>query len=344
MDFIRPLGNTGILVSAIGLGTVKFGRNTAVKYPTPFDLPSDEHIDTLLRTSADLGVNLIDTAPAYGSSEQRLGNALARHRFFGSRDRWIIATKVGEEFDTAPDGTGVSRYDFSPVAVEASVTRSLARLRTDYLDIVLIHSDGNDEAIIADRGAIHALQSLKARGLIRAIGISIKSPAGGYAALGITHEHPLIPTDRANDRVASQDQRGPSIRREPDLASDRFPATASSDRALPEDRRGPSGHPTRSNAWCDVLMCTLNQSYTAELPLIHAAHQLGVGVLIKKAFQSGHAATTLTSPDAMPAAKSLDLAATALSYIFTRVPHAVSSVVVGTLNTAHLARNTDAAR
>ena len=61
---LRPLGATGLAVSPLGLGTVKFGRNAGVKYPRPFDLPSDQQALTLLETAWELGINLLDTAPA----------------------------------------------------------------------------------------------------------------------------------------------------------------------------------------------------------------------------------------------------------------------------------------
>ena len=66
---LRPLGATGLQVSPLGLGTVKFGRNQGVKYPQAFNLPSDREALALLELAWDLGINLLDTAPAYGESE-----------------------------------------------------------------------------------------------------------------------------------------------------------------------------------------------------------------------------------------------------------------------------------
>lgn len=171
MSFVRALGNTGLQVSALGLGTVKLGRNTGVKYPSGFSLPDDAHIRDLLARSKDEGINLIDTAPAYGSSEARLGELLV------NRQEWIITTKVGEEFD----GTQ-STFDFSATHTHMSIERSLRRLRTDYLDLVLIHSDGNDDAILQDGECVAALQQCQQRGLIRAIGMSTKTISGGIRA------------------------------------------------------------------------------------------------------------------------------------------------------------------
>lgn len=177
----RPLGSTGIMVSPLGLGTVKLGRNRQVKYPTPFDLPSDDEALTLLNTAHECGINLIDTAPAYGTSEERLGKLLPRTP--GGRDAWVIVTKAGEEFDPhANSGRGDSRFDFCPESIRRSVERSLKRLATDRLDAVLIHSDGNDLGIINTLGSLDALEDLKREGRVRAVGISTKTPEGGVEA------------------------------------------------------------------------------------------------------------------------------------------------------------------
>jgi len=134
MNWMRALGNTGLQVSALGLGTVKLGRDRGVKYPDAYSLPDDRSAALLLDRARELGINLLDTAPAYGSSEQRLGRLLA-----GQRQHWLLCTKVGEEF-----ANGRSHYDFSPEHVRRSVERSLRRLATSVLDIVLVHSDGSD--------------------------------------------------------------------------------------------------------------------------------------------------------------------------------------------------------
>ncbi len=168
----RRLGE--LEVSVLGLGTVKFGRNTAVKYPEPFAIPDDGQVRRLLHLALDLGINLIDTAPAYGASEQRLGELLR-----GGRKDWVICTKAGETFDAGGDR---SSFDFSPEAVRASVERSLRRLQTDYLDIVLLHSDGSDLEIL-DGGALDTLNDLKRAGWVRSVGVSSKTPEGALASV-----------------------------------------------------------------------------------------------------------------------------------------------------------------
>lgn len=167
-----PLGNTGIDVSCIGLGTVKFGRNQGVKYPQQFELPSDNEILDLLAYAKDLGINLLDTAPAYGISEERLGKLLK------NRHDWILCTKVGEEFVN-----GESKFDFSPEWTRKSIERSLKRLNTDVLDIVLVHSNGEDKKIIEENAIFDTLSELKKSGLIRAYGMSTKTIEGGLLAV-----------------------------------------------------------------------------------------------------------------------------------------------------------------
>lgn len=168
-----PIADTGVTVSAVGLGTVKLGRDQGVKYPTSFRIPDDREATALLNLARDLHINLIDTAPAYGASEQRLGQLLR-----GQRQHWVICTKVGEEFEQ-----GQSSFDFSPEHVRFSLERSLQRLGTDYLDIVLVHSDGNDLDIIERQGTLEALAEARKRGLVRAIGMSTKTLEGGIATL-----------------------------------------------------------------------------------------------------------------------------------------------------------------
>lgn len=169
----RLLGSTNLSVSCIGLGTVKFGRNQKINYPQEFNLPDDHTIIELLSCAQELGINLLDTAPAYGSSEERLGKLLV-----GQRDDWVLCTKVGEEF-----AQGESYFDFSAQGVKKSIERSLQRLKTDYLDIVLIHSNGEDKKIIAEYDLFSQLAAMKQAGLIRAFGMSTKTVEGGLLAV-----------------------------------------------------------------------------------------------------------------------------------------------------------------
>ena len=189
----RTLGKTGIQASLLGLGTVKLGRNRGLKYQNHFGLPTPAEARRLLDGARVLGVNLLDTAPAYGDSEALLGELLV-----GQRHDWVLVTKAGEEFD----GTH-SIYNFTPEHIATSVRRSLKRLRTDYVDVALIHSNGEDQRIIQEFGALDCLADLKAQGLIRTLGLSHKSPAGGRAALAAGADVLMATLNAANTSEAA---------------------------------------------------------------------------------------------------------------------------------------------
>ena len=170
---MRPIGQTGLSVPPLGFGAFKIGRNQGAKYPNPYDLPDDDSVDRLLNSILDLGCSLIDTAPAYGLSEARIGGAIG-HR----RTEFILSTKVGEAFEN-----GRSVFDFSPDGIRNSLERSLRNLRTDVLDIVFIHSNGEDRHIIEETETVSILQEYRSRGVIRAIGFSGKTIEGAMLAL-----------------------------------------------------------------------------------------------------------------------------------------------------------------
>jgi len=219
----RPLGNTGLLLSPIGFGAFKIGRNQKTKYARGYDLPDDSGVQRLLNGVLDLGINLIDTAPAYGRSEERIGQAIA-HR----RREYVLSTKTGETFED-----GRSMYDFSRAATLDSVHRSLRRLRTDVLDIVLIHSDGDDLRILNHSDVVATLQELRSSGLVRFIGLSGKTVAGALAAMNwadvlMIEYHAL---DRSHEPVLGEaHRRGVGVLIKKPLASGRLPAR----QAIPE--------------------------------------------------------------------------------------------------------------
>jgi aryl-alcohol dehydrogenase-like predicted oxidoreductase len=253
----RNFGSTDLRLSVIGLGTVKLGRNLGVKYPDAFEIPDDKKAGELIALAKELGINLIDTAPAYGNSEERLGTLLK-----GQRKDWLICTKVGEEFSVDANGNVQSLFDFSPRHTRFSIERSLKRLNTDYLDIVMVHSDGNDEFVINQTGAIDTLIELKKAGIIRAFGVSTKTVAGGI------------------------------------LAAEKS----------------------------DGVMATLNLAYRDELPVFDYCAAYNKGILIKKAFASGHLDNAINDP--IKASLQLTLAQAA-----------TSSVIIGTINMEHLRTN-----
>ena len=169
----RTLRNTDLKVTSLGFGSFKLGRNMGIKYPDSYDLPTDQEAERILNKVLDLGITLIDTAPAYGLAEERIGKYL-EHR----RDEFVISTKVGETFMG-----GVSSYDFTSHSIRSSMENSLRMLQREVLDIVFIHSDGNDLHILHETEAVAVLKRHQEKGDIRAIGFSGKTVAGAEAAL-----------------------------------------------------------------------------------------------------------------------------------------------------------------
>lgn len=169
----RPLGQTGLHVSPLAFGTFKIGRNEKIKYPQPYDLPDERQVAELLDGVLELGINLLDTAPAYGLSEELLGRCLGPRRA-----EFVLSTKVGETFVN-----GESQYDFTESAVRQSVQRSLKRLQTDALDLVLIHTPHDDVRVLRETPVVETLQQLKQAGWVRAIGLSGKTVEAAQLAL-----------------------------------------------------------------------------------------------------------------------------------------------------------------
>jgi len=166
----RPLGNSGISASVIGLGTWVLGGGRVWGAD-----PDDNESIRTIHAALDAGINLIDTAPAYGwgRSEEIVGKAIQ-----GRRDKVILATKCGlwtdddrGSFFTEHDGR-VMRRSLRPDTIAIEIERSLKRLGVDCIDLYQTHwpSVPPDFTPIADTMA--ALLKLKQQGKIRALGVS----------------------------------------------------------------------------------------------------------------------------------------------------------------------------
>jgi aryl-alcohol dehydrogenase-like predicted oxidoreductase len=155
------LGNTGLKVSELCLGTMTFGGKgmwTAIG-----TLPQTE-VDILVKKSVDAGINFIDTANVYseGLSEQLTGQAI---RNLGlHRDDLVIATKVRSKMGDGPNQSGLTRKHILQQADE-----SLKRLQLDYIDLYQIHGF---DAITPFEETLHALDTLVNSGKVRYIGCS----------------------------------------------------------------------------------------------------------------------------------------------------------------------------
>jgi len=146
----RPLGKSGLKVSAIGLGTNQFGGK----------VDADTTVN-IIHAALDMGINFIDTADVYqeGRSEEFIGRALE-----GRRQDVLIATKVYYEVGKGPNDRGASRQH-----IMEGVEVSLRRLRTDHIDLYQIHAWDDDTPI---EETMRALDDLVHSGKVRYIGAS----------------------------------------------------------------------------------------------------------------------------------------------------------------------------
>jgi aryl-alcohol dehydrogenase-like predicted oxidoreductase len=164
----RPLGRTGVTVSALSLGTVALGVDYGIAAPGEFGRPEEADAIRLVRAALDRGVTLIDTAPAYGDSERIVGRSAGRD------PRAIIATKVALSHP-APS-------HLAPSHIRTSLESSLRALDRDVLDIVQIH---NATRAMIDEGVVtEALLEARHRGLVRVLGASVYGEDAAMAVIG----------------------------------------------------------------------------------------------------------------------------------------------------------------
>jgi aryl-alcohol dehydrogenase-like predicted oxidoreductase len=171
MDY-RTLGRTGLRVSAIGFGT--WGIGGVASGHASYGPTDDGESLKALAAALDRGITFYDTADVYGRghSEELLG-----HAFATQRDRVVIASKVGYTDDFAGQ-------DFSARRVRTRLEASLRRLRTDYIDLYQLHSpplEGREDDEL--HSLLEPLQALQREGKIRSIGVSLRSPEHGLAAI-----------------------------------------------------------------------------------------------------------------------------------------------------------------
>jgi aryl-alcohol dehydrogenase-like predicted oxidoreductase len=167
----RVLGRTGLRVSAIGLGTAELGMEYGIAPPGVSRQPTKSEAMAVLRHAAQAGINLFDTAPGYGESEELLGEAL--HEF----PRCHIATKVSVR---NLDGSRLPRSQICS-AVQHSLEKSLLRLRREVLDIVQIHNATRE--LLEEGEVLGALQAARQQGKLLFLGASVYTEAEALAVL-----------------------------------------------------------------------------------------------------------------------------------------------------------------
>ena len=147
MEPRRAFGSTGLAVPALGLGAGLLGDARL----------EEAAVARLLSGALDLGVTLVDTARSYGLSEERIGRHLA-HR----RGEFVLATKVG--YGVAGEA------DWTAGCVRRGIDDALRRLRTDVIDVVLLHSCPAET--LRDEGILEALEAARRAGKLRVAGYS----------------------------------------------------------------------------------------------------------------------------------------------------------------------------
>lgn len=169
----RTLGRTGLAVSTLGFGALEIGRSWPYWRQEKEDFVRPEESDAIkvIYKAMDYGINFFDTAPAYMDSEAILGKA-----FKGMRKEVLIGTKCGEWFDGKN-----SVYDYSYAETKKFVENSLRLLKTDYVDLLQIHSATLE---VINRGEVlRAMQEAQSEGKARYLGLSTDDAATAAAAM-----------------------------------------------------------------------------------------------------------------------------------------------------------------
>lgn len=171
----RELGRTGLQVTMLGYGAMEL-RGAPRARPT-----TEEQAETILNAVLDVGINYIDTSIDYGVSEERIGRYIA-HR----RSEYFLASKCGCLVGAAAAPVGqVSPHVYTRENIIAGVEQSLARMKTDYLDLVQFHISPSKQ-ILEENGSIDALMELKQAGKVRFIGMSGTLPhLRDHIAMGV---------------------------------------------------------------------------------------------------------------------------------------------------------------
>ena len=153
----RQLGKTDMWVKPLGFGGAEVG----------FARAEVEAVERVLNDALDAGLNVIDTAECYGSGEETVGHAVSKRR-----GEYYLFTKCGH-------AAGLDLPDWDLKMLEQSVERSLRLLQTDYVDVLQLHSCGDD--LLRQGDVIEFLQKMRDAGKTRYIGYSGDGQAAKYA-------------------------------------------------------------------------------------------------------------------------------------------------------------------
>jgi aryl-alcohol dehydrogenase-like predicted oxidoreductase len=192
----RTLGRTRLEVTALGFGAMEIRGAPRGRPVEP------EQAGRILNAVLDGGINYIDTSIDYGQSEELIGRYIS-HR----RDEFVLASKCGCLVGAPPAGPG-QRFPhvFTRENILAGVNQSLARMKTDHIDVMQFHASPSKETLVNDQ-ALETLEELQREGKIRFIGSSSTLPnIADHIAMGVfdVFQIPYSALDRAHEAAAAQ--------------------------------------------------------------------------------------------------------------------------------------------
>jgi len=242
------LGRTGAVVTTLGYGAMElrgpggtFGRGRQL---------DDAEIDRLLNGVLDAGINIIDTSPDYGDSEEHIGRCIAARR-----DEYFLASKCGCPVGRpTPTGTGPLEHIFTRDNIRAGVEQSLRRMRTDHVDLVQFHASPA-RTTLEDNDSVAELEALRDEGKIRFLGMSGTLPnLTDHIAMGVfdAFQIPYSAVEREHeDAISAAAKAGAGTIIRGGVA-----------RGLPEP---PSGVPEQWRAMFEVRLERFEQASVADL-------------------------------------------------------------------------------
>jgi aryl-alcohol dehydrogenase-like predicted oxidoreductase len=171
----RQLGRTGLQVTMLGYGAMELRG-----VPRGRDV-TEAQAETILHAVLDAGINYIDTSIDYGLSEERIGRYISRRR-----SEYYLASKCGCVVSAPPAPRGQRNpHVFTRDNITAGVEQSLARMKTDYLDVLQFHASPSRQTL-EEHGALETVLELQRTGKVRFIGISSTLPhLPDHIAMGV---------------------------------------------------------------------------------------------------------------------------------------------------------------
>lgn len=192
----RQLGRTGLQVTMLGYGAMELRGAPRGRDITP------QQAETILNAALDAGINYIDTSIDYGQSEELIGRFIA-HR----RSDYYLATKCGCLVGAPPAPRGQrTPHVFTRENILAGVNQSLARMKTDYIDVLQFHASPSKETL-EENDAIETLLELKREGKVRFIGMSATLPhIVDHIAMGVfdVFQIPYSALEREHEEIITQ--------------------------------------------------------------------------------------------------------------------------------------------